>query len=270
MYPVGFQAVTWFTTTVFKPGAAFASLPASSSIAPFPIGINGLVCSLRLWKGWFMMGLRISRTIAGGILALVLLSPTVAAAGPVTIVDTGQGTSTWAALVGIRPAGGGLPEAEQWLAGEFLVASPVTITSIEGWMYVDQSGQLAVKVYSDGGDAPGSELFGSAFSVTQDWQAVWVGATGLSWALDPGAYWVAFQSYDPSVGAYMPGEAPSPLVNEAYIYDFTGSWLGGDHLDLGFRILGESPNETVPDPGFSVILLGIGLVGLRACRRRWQ
>ena len=97
-----------------------------------------------------MMGLRISRTIAGGILALVLLSPTVAAAGPVTIVDTGQGTSTWAALVGIRPAGGGLPEAEQWLAGEFLVASPVTITSIEGWMYVDQSGQLAVKVYSDG------------------------------------------------------------------------------------------------------------------------
>jgi hypothetical protein len=42
------------------------------------------------------------------------------------------------------------------------------------------------------------------------------------------------------------------------------------HYLNGALTLADTGVSTVPDPGSSLLLLGMGLAGLRACRKWWQ
>jgi hypothetical protein len=41
-------------------------------------------------------------------------------------------------------------------------------------------------------------------------------------------------------------------------------------IDFAFVSYVDLDTESVPDPGSTLLLLGMGLVGLRAWRKRWQ
>lgn len=204
---------------------------------------------------------------AGGLLSVLLLTSAVATADPITVVNTGPGTSetNWDLF--------NRTSLYQWLAAEFSVASLVTVTSAEAWMNTYKSGDLRVRLYSDGGEVPGSPLFTSIVTLGSQ-EFGWRGALGLNWSLAPATYWIAFEVPSGGVGASVQGGAPSPLLNEAFAYydppDYNGNWAGYDSLNIGVRILGESgdtPPPAVPEPA-SLLLFGTGLVGLRAWRKR--
>lgn len=195
-------------------------------------------------------------------LAVCVLGASVAQANPVTIVDTGPGPSEVGGFSLYH-----LPNGDrQFLAGEFSVASPVTVVSVEGWLAVSE-GLLDVRLYSDGGDVPGSLLHTASVAIASSLVAsAWGGASSLSWDLPAGTYWVGFEPPVDGVRGFMPFPSPSPLLNTAVGY---GSfWVGDDALDIGVRILGEEPNGAIPEPA-ALLLLGTGLVA-GGLRRRFR
>jgi hypothetical protein len=182
---------------------------------------------------------------------LILISTSLNAA---TIVDTGPGPNVEGGL--------GL-SVNQWLAAEFTTTDDYTITDVEGWIspFFD-GGDGTVAIYTDGGDVPGTELFAAPFLGFGPDTPSWTGASGLSWVLSAGTYWVAFEVRPGQVlEGVMPDPSPNPLLNEAISLDSGISWFGDDGLNIGVRI------QAVPVPA-AVWLFGSGLVGLIGIARR--
>lgn len=178
-----------------------------------------------------------------------------------TIVDTGPGPNT---LTGtnwsLYPEETSGPFG-QFLAAEFSIGNSVAVTEIEGWMARTQAGANGtIAIYSDGGDIPGTELYATTFFGTGSSSNSWIGASGLSWYLDSGAYWLAFEVRSgQTLNTSMPSPSSSPLLNEAYTNFNTGDWSGYDALDLGIRI--TAVPVAVPLPA-AAWLLAYGLLGL--------
>ena len=181
-----------------------------------------------------------------GVLLLGFVSGTASA----YLVDTGPGPTPidWSRAWNLS--------SRQYLAAEFSLDSPSTITSIEGWIICWTGGNLVAAIYSDGGDVPGTQIFSTSFSITKDAiyaTPIWHGAIGLDWTLKPGTYWVVFEIPQGSaVVATMPSSSDQPLGNEAY--KLPGNpWIPFNTLDIGVRIDG-SP-VTVKPPSIAHVLL---------------
>jgi len=198
------------------------------------------------------------------LLVVIVATPSISSSS--SIVDTGPGGTT-GSMWSLFGAGAVSDPFGQSLAAEFTMVSADTISSVEGWMNftaADTDGTIAI--YSDGGDIPGTELFSATFFGTGVSQPSWVGASGLSWSLAAGTYWVAFEvRAGQTLDTSMPSPSSSPLLNEAFTSSTTDTWFGSDNEDIGVRINAS----VVPEPA-ALSLVGISLVGLFGYRRGAQ
>ncbi|MEZ7196646.1 PEP-CTERM sorting domain-containing protein [Pseudodesulfovibrio karagichevae] len=204
------------------------------------------------------------------------------------IVDTGHSSSTSVSglvleayrVYGFEPNLTITP-SNSWVAAEFTLDAQYVITDVLGWMGRDRRPEynlFSLKIYGDGGDVPNAtEYLSGDFTVGYQ-ELAWNGLTGLDLTLDAGTYWVAFEVPGQILidnvltanlsRAVMPTRAPDPLGNDAWLYK--GEWLpdSGDNLDFGVRILGDTPSiAPVPEPG-TMMLLGMGFMGLVGFTRR--
>jgi len=197
------------------------------------------------------------------VLAVGLLAGPMSAHA-VVIVDTGTPT--------------GIDEyrfaESQYFGGEFTIASRYSINSLEGYVSNDlgAAGNVSAGIYSDGGNSPGALLFSSSFALTRFAHENWYGAFGLSWALDPGTYWVAFVP-DSNIEGVQRGDAPFPLFSD---FNFEGDWQSNNCCGgQGWRINASLPSipKPVSEPTTLALFglglgLGLGLAGIGAVRRR--
>lgn len=209
------------------------------------------------------MRLTIGRRIAAALFTASLLIPTLTAGEPVTIVDTGEPRAGLLLGAGVIF---GDPLFYDWFAGEFDVTSPMTITRVEGFIYTETGASAWIKLYDDGGGVPGDQLFAADLPLPPTTPYAWTGAD-VSWSVSPGTYWVGFGvAQDAHDRAYIRvSYPPRPLSNEAAYRSSSGAWLEVDDLGLGLHVLAET--TPVPEPA-SLLLVGAGVVGLAACRRR--
>jgi hypothetical protein len=183
--------------------------------------------------------------------------------GAVPLVDTGQptGNSGGANLEGFYYT--------QYLAGEFTLNGSYIITGVEGYMEVYRSGVLNLRIYSDGGAVPGSNLYSG--TVTPPVSGLnWQGLTGLNWALGPGTYWIAAEP-STNFSGYMPGGPPNLLSGYAYLNPGP-NWSPYPLLQSGYRIFGDPASQSaVPLPAaLPLFVSGLGLIGFTAWRRKRQ
>ena len=181
------------------------------------------------------------------------------------IVDTGtpSGSPMWSLDPG------------QWFAGEFEIAAPYRIESVQGYYALYMDSGLVISLHSDGGDIPGLVLQSKSLT-TGAVPLGWKGIDGLAWDVLPGSYWISFMPADLTRGI-MPGLAPSPL-NEYAQGSYTGFNNYGpnryDYLDIGLRIEASPPvpATAVPLPGTALLFVAgaLGLLGVRTlpARRR--
>jgi hypothetical protein len=187
------------------------------------------------------------------------------------IVDTGEGSSD--------PGGFGLTDLQK-LAGQFTITESYIIDSVEGWFSATADGTVTASIFTNsggsgsmsgpGGDIPKDELYFTQFLLDSPSAGnnAWDGAYDLSWALDPGTYWLVFEVRDGDslISAGMPNNAPNPLDKYVYIYEGEGGTAGWGEpgpaaTDWGMRI------SAVPVPA-AVWLFGSGLIGLIGIARR--
>jgi len=163
---------------------------------------------------------------------------------------------------------------QQYRAGQFVLSSATTITSLSRWMQIDATGLLAFQIMSDASNLPDSVLFStSPFAASQTGGApTWIGVDGLNWSLGAGTYWFAAATPGPGPAQISlpfcdttanPGCVANPLPNEAG-FNFGNQTWGLRSARGGWRI--NAPVEA-PEPG-TLALLGLGLAGLGLSRRR--
>lgn len=209
------------------------------------------------------------RTITQALIATGLVLAMLPAQAAL-IVDTGEPSAPGfgSALSGDN---GGL-QYHQYLAGQFSITQAYTLQEVSTHLQFNSSfttgGSFSFKLYADATGLPGTMLFESAnLSVPSGAAGAWHGASGLSWTIGPGSYWLAIEANKSpiSIIASSPGK---PLQASAFDagWDAPGTWETLPSAAYSLRI---DAVTAVPEPASALLLLGgIAALGLRTRRRQ--
>ena len=193
-------------------------------------------------------------SIAFIALTIILFLPGGVAASEL-LVDTGPASASTAGAPSLFASGnsGCSPQPScaasfQFLAGQFRLSAGATLSSVEGWISVQASGSVEIKIRADNNGIPGASIYSQPYGL--GFQPVgWIVFANYNAVLPPGTYWLSFEPVANSqFSAAMPGGAPSPLQNYAFFADGNNRWINfgvfGPQPSLGFRISGTSSAGT--------------------------
>ncbi len=193
-------------------------------------------------------------------LALFLATFSLTAQSTVVFVDTGTPVDLGAPGLVLAGDNDFSNFEYQHLAGQFELGHTSSLDTIEHFVRDTTGGPLEVVIRSDASNTPGVRLFSALFDVPSNPGSDWYAFEDLSWALDAGVYWVAFE---PTIlGTYWSvatKSVPIPLDRYAFDHALTDGYQN-ILLQSGFGV--RISGSVVPVPG-AVWLFGsaLGLLG---------
>jgi hypothetical protein len=178
------------------------------------------------------------------------------------LIDTGSPPLTQNGAVAVCNNGSWCVQS---VALQVAFDQPVSIQSIEAWLWVKNPGELTASLYSDSQGLPGSFIESTALAVDST-ERGWKAVNQLSWRLKPGNYWVAFsvesgQMFDGALDFPAPTKLPA-AVNNTYFSNWTnvGGGAGG-----GLRVYGDTL-PAVPEPNSPALVIAGAAVLLMTSR----
>ncbi len=197
------------------------------------------------------------------ILLLIILSGVLGANSlAATIVDTGEGSVVGSQYDNLLLRSGAK------VAGKFTLTDSYVIESVEGWFDSSRfpsdavDGDLTIKIYDESSGYPNQVLYSGIVSAPILLQPQWFGLTAISWQLDSGNYWAAFEvEASSSFSAILVQNAQTPLEAYSGFSPYDNQW-GPDYGELSFgtRVSGSL---VIPVPGALVLFISGGLVIFR-------
>ncbi len=195
------------------------------------------------------------------VLLLLGLSPNIANAVPVSVLDTGTpvGADFPAAILSSSASG-----TFQYLGSAFSTSQTLVIDSMEGYLK-EFNGTMTYAI--TGEDVSGlpdeTNILFSEDLALSEFGRDWYGPSGLGWNLPAGDYWFVLLPHD-GFRTSMPYGAPNPATT-ASSHFISGGWRFNSSNDHpGFRITGL--DISVPEPVTTGLLL-FGAGGLCVRRR---
>lgn len=171
----------------------------------------------------------------------------------------------------------------QWLAMEFSLNQSYSLSQVEGWIMEwpsfkapEINAPVNAVIYSDGGNVPGDKLFSATFTPGDELN--WYGSSGLTWQIDKGTYWMAFEVdrnlSGPSGGPYayeygMPRLADSLIPFAAWNKGHSSlNYSSNGYQSIGIRIYGQEVT-LAPEPISSLLFIAGGAtLGFRQWRKK--
>ena len=187
--------------------------------------------------------------------AALALAPSAQAA---LVVDTGTPDGS--------AAGSLVFDGSDWVAAQVDFASAATIDALAAHMLGGTAGETFDISLYDGGATPGAQLFATTATYGADG---WNGASGLSWTVAPGSYWIEFEvngndtlgSTPTSTGALLDTGVAHPVPTAT-----TPDW--GFTYDASAQSIGLQVS-VVPEPAAALQLLaGMLLLSTLSFARR--
>jgi len=194
------------------------------------------------------------------------------------LIDTGVPTNTGGAYwFGIEFDTNNNIKSNQYWAGKITLDENQTISSFQTWLPANPGGSITLTIYGDDGFLPDfdSMYYRDEFEVPSVGNDVldWYGTSGMSLDLQSGSYWVAFEALATNTyNGYSPEGVLNPLANYAGYWQYSENTWGWNILSgasFSLRVYTGSENTAVPEPS-TMLLLGLGLIGLVGVRRKIQ
>ena len=207
--------VPWLQFTMGSSGAGNASLPYRLDSSP-------------------------SNTPRAATLAVAGTSVSITQGAPPVIVDTGIPLNT-----GVSFSFHGNTISELWWAGRFTLDQAFTLTDISYYLTPHYPGTVTVAIYAGAGvPVVGSELFRGTFRGDSSGRTDWYGISGVSWALAPGTYWIAFEARGKDdYYSVLPSEVPFPMEAVAAYRPWQGGYVMETPEGFGVRVSGKGVSK---------------------------
>ena len=138
------------------------------------------------------------------------------------------------------------------------------ITDISSYFNSGDSNGVLMSLYSDNSGTPNTQLYYQFFSFSAPNTDTWAGLSGINWNVTAGNYWL---TYEPSYGeAVLYGSSTS--FPEVYMNSFEPVWQSAGSRGLSLVITGTSVNPVPEADTSAMLLMGAGVMGFMARRRK--
>jgi hypothetical protein len=201
---------------------------------------------------------KISKLAVAALFSLAAVS-----ANAAVIIDTGARTDSSASIASQYDEMMGI-FYQSSLGYRVSFTDSYNITDISSYFNSGDSIGVLMSLYSDNSGTPNTQLYSQSFSFSDPYTDTWAGLSGINWNVTAGNYWLTYETFYGQADLY----GSSTSFPSVYMNGFEPVWQSNGSRGLSLVITGTSVNPVPEADTSAMLLMGVGVMGFMARRRK--